>query len=280
MEAKGWSANAKTYSQLSPDDENPITRASMSLIRKMNETLPVSEATAILDVGCGPGTTIGLLIKELGPEIPQNARLVASDFSAGMVEQVEERKKTADDPAWLRIEPLVSDAQDLIGIEDSSISHAMSSLVYNLVSDSQKALDTAYRVLKPGGVVCMSTWTDLEWIDFTKIAAEKTKGNKGPNSLFPESWQSIEGIKKMFEEAGFKDCTFEYQDAFMSFDDPTHFFNGFIRAKNPGALLYIGGYTDEELDRFQEEYMKLVNERHPQSPKKLKGIFIISTGRK
>jgi hypothetical protein len=106
------------------------------------------------------------------------------------------------------------------------------------------------------------------------------KGNKGPDSLFAESWLSPEGIKKSFEGAGFKDSTHEYQEAFMNVDDPTPFFKGFIRAKNPGAEHYVGGYTDDELDRFEKEWLRLVNERHPQSPKKLLGVFYVSTGRK
>ncbi|KAF2494791.1 S-adenosyl-L-methionine-dependent methyltransferase [Lophium mytilinum] len=282
FEQKGddWSANAKHYNALPQDDESPITRPSVVLVKTLNDALSISEATVILDVGCGPGTTIGMLIRQLGSQIPPDARLIASDFSTGMIEQLEERKKTATDPLWNRIEPLVSNAEDLAGIDDSSISHVMGSLVYNLIPDSQKALQAAYRVLKPGGVVCMSTWTNLEWMDLMKLAAENTKGNTAPASLFPESWLSMEGIKKMFEQAGFKDSTFEIQEAFMAIDDPAPYFNGFVRAKNPAANLYIGGYTEEELDRFEEEWIRLAIERHPKSPKKLKGVFVVSTGRK
>ncbi|OCK73326.1 S-adenosyl-L-methionine-dependent methyltransferase [Lepidopterella palustris CBS 459.81] len=283
MSANGdaWSANAKAYANLPKDKEGPHIAPSAALLKRMDEALPISQATAILDVGCGPGTTIGMLIEQYHLQIPPEARLIASDFSAGMVEQVQERKKReAGNSTWEGLETIVADAQDLSGIEDASISHVMGSLVYNLLPERREALAAAYRVLKPGGVLCTATWVSVEWMDLMGLAAKIVRPNSGPKFTFPADWGSTEAIQAEFEAVGLNNVHVEYANAFMGVDDPSPFINGFIRGNNPGTLFYVGGYSADELDRFCEQWLKLVKERHPESPRKLKGVFCVSIGRK
>jgi ubiquinone/menaquinone biosynthesis C-methylase UbiE len=52
----------------------------------MNEILPYKQACGILDNGCGSGSIISNLLDTFGTEIPDNARIKASDFSTHMLE--------------------------------------------------------------------------------------------------------------------------------------------------------------------------------------------------
>lgn len=67
-----WSANADSYAKGSQH----LSNAPVEMVfTQMNCAYPFSTAKAILDVGSGPGVTIGRLIENYGPQIPFNTRL-------------------------------------------------------------------------------------------------------------------------------------------------------------------------------------------------------------
>ena len=95
------------------------------LLEKANERVPFSEATAILDNGCGPGPIMGRLLQDY--DIPDSAAITCADFSEGMIKQVHKRQEEAvkadGKSPWSRVETLVQDAMNLDKIEDGSKSH-------------------------------------------------------------------------------------------------------------------------------------------------------------
>jgi len=95
---------------------------------------------------------------------------IASDFSAGMVAQIQKMQQQELDgnPIWSRVEAKLLDAQVLDGIDDASISHITGTMVYNLVSDGRQALQAAHRVLQPAGVIGMTLGSGAEWIDMVR----------------------------------------------------------------------------------------------------------------
>ena len=95
---------------------------------------------------------------------------IASDFSVGMVEQIQKLQRQEQDgsPIWSRVEAKILDAQVLDGIEDESISHITGTMVYNLVANGRQALEAAHRVLQPAGVIGMSLWAGAEWLDLVR----------------------------------------------------------------------------------------------------------------
>ena len=68
----------------------------------------------------------------------------------------------------------------------------------------------------------------------------------------------------------------EHVDVYMPVEDPSMFTNGFIRSSNPGAKMVVGDFSEEELDRTCDEWVRLVEERG----KKAKGVAIVGSGRK
>ena len=95
------------------------------MLERANALLPFSEATGILDNGCGPGPVMSRLLKDY--KIPGSALITCSDFSEGMVKQVEKKKAQAVDAdgqsPWKNVETVVQNAMDLQSISDSSRSH-------------------------------------------------------------------------------------------------------------------------------------------------------------
>jgi hypothetical protein len=62
--------------------------------------------------------------------------------------------------------------------------------------------------------------------------------------------------------------------------NPKLLVDSFIRGKNPGAMFFIGDYSEAEVDAFVDEVLILIEERHPEVPKRLKGLLIVAIGKK
>lgn len=172
-----WDNTAAEYEKM-PIQE-PLAIPCTRMLDFVNATLPFSTASTILDIGCGPGTLPTLLFKKYGEHIPQTAKLIATDFSAGMVEAAKLRKEKemhSDDihvtNCWARLDLDVMDAQNLEKIATNSVSHLMGSLVYFMLPDYKKGLSEAHRVLSDGGIFACTSWAKVGWMAFVIQAAQ------------------------------------------------------------------------------------------------------------
>lgn len=124
QDSKGddWKFLAGEYQKLTAD---VASRPIGTLLQRADSLLPFSKATGILDNGCGPGPVMSRLLRDY--QVPASASLTCSDFSAPMIEKVEEVKAAAieenSSSAWSRVETVVQNAMDLQSIQDSSVSH-------------------------------------------------------------------------------------------------------------------------------------------------------------
>ena len=95
------------------------------MLERANAFLPFTEATGILDNGCGPGPVMSRVLNDY--QIPESCSLTCSDFSEGMIKQVQGTKEDAvkadAKSPWSRVETVVQDAMDLKSVEDSSKTH-------------------------------------------------------------------------------------------------------------------------------------------------------------
>lgn len=118
---------------------------------KLVEMCHISDASYILDVGCGVGVTSCFLAKRYG------CRVVGVDIRVKMVERSEDRaqrEKVAD-----QVEFRVADAQDL-PFEDGQFDIVITESVTSFPEDQQRAVNEYARVTRSGGYVGLaeSTW--------------------------------------------------------------------------------------------------------------------------
>ena len=66
----------------------PTHAPSLAMVETLNTLYPPDHAQGIMDNGCGSGLALSLLIQRYGSELPDNTRLLAADFSQGMIDQV------------------------------------------------------------------------------------------------------------------------------------------------------------------------------------------------
>ncbi|KAH8900427.1 S-adenosyl-L-methionine-dependent methyltransferase, partial [Thozetella sp. PMI_491] len=198
-----WDRYVEEYAKMTPI-HGPFTSGVLNLA---NSLRPLSSATAILDDGCGTGSLMNCLIDDHGAELPSSVRLLASDYSKGMVAYVEKLKNSPDkvsNPLWQRVETHVLDAQDLSpAIPTASLSHVISNLVFMGMDDATKPISAAYNVLEAGGILTFSLLVNPEWIHAWRYAQHLAPKDKVWNLDTPEVWNSNEAIEKAVRDAGF-----------------------------------------------------------------------------
>lgn len=130
--AKKYDRFSKVYDFLL----NPMEMIGLSKYRE--KALSLVEGK-VLEVGVGTGKNF--------PYYPRNVEVIGIDFSKGMIEKAEKRKKEL---GLENVKLLLMDIQNL-EFEDSTFDTVVSTFVFCTVPDPIKGLKEVYRVLKNGG---------------------------------------------------------------------------------------------------------------------------------
>ncbi|KAK3639970.1 hypothetical protein LTR56_012144 [Elasticomyces elasticus] len=270
-----WNALAAEYVKISHQTTIPPIGL---MLERANALYPLSKATAILDNGCGPGPVMERLIKDYGNQIPADCELTCSDFSDGMLEQVQGQKDRADsDSPWKRVNTKIQNAMDLTDIPDGSQTHVTAGMVYFMVPDPQKALAESLRVLKPDGVLSLSAWEGSEWMDMMNLLPKIRPDKVMP--AIPRAWMTTDGVKAEMEKAGFRDVETHQCPVEMPFQDHETFADFFIE-KLPHMRALIKDMSEEEVTQLRELMVSGMKKQCPNAPGALKGIALVGVGRK
>lgn len=116
--------------------ESPMEMRAFSKYRKKALSLAKGK---VLEIGIGTGKNL--------PYYPEGVEVIGIDFSRGMLEKAEKRKKEL---GLENVKLLYMDAQNM-EFDDNTFDTVVSTFVFCTVPDPIKGLKEAYRVLKPRG---------------------------------------------------------------------------------------------------------------------------------
>ncbi len=184
--------------------------------KKLVEYAKVNEGAILLDVACGRGASLFPAICS----VEKNGQVIGVDFSQ---EMIKETQSIISLQGLCNVKLIQMDAEKL-DFPDSSFDNVLCGLSIPFFSDSLRAIDEMYRVLKEGGRLGLSTWKKREKkgvLDkvYTKLFLENQDNNSNNTTSKPD-FGSVEGIEKILKNAGFKNIeifvekkTFYYRDA-------------------------------------------------------------------
>jgi ubiquinone/menaquinone biosynthesis C-methylase UbiE len=158
-----------------------------------------------LELACGTGR----VTRHLRNAIPANAKLIASDISSDMMAVAKEKLSSAN------IDWQIIDAAEL-PFDDNSIDLVVCCFGYMFVPDKVKAYDEVHRILKPGGMLLITTWDKLEHNGASyvcRMIVEKYLTEPLPETCnHAVSMSDDKEIKKDLQQAGFSKIITERVD--------------------------------------------------------------------
>jgi ubiquinone/menaquinone biosynthesis C-methylase UbiE len=279
--SKAWDNRAGKFVELMDKFGTPSRMSYDAILNALNTRLPFSQATTILDIGCGTGVGIERLFLTYGKDLPSNVRIISSDFSAGMVEQVsraKERETSMGNTLWKNVEPLVLDAQDLSSVADASVSHVISSYVLFAVPRADIALKEIHRVLTNNGVFAATSWNSNEWMGLMGNIKEIHPDTEVPGKIPESPWTKPENAVKIVETGGFSKVEAEWLQVWMDVEDPVAYARGL--AEIPAFIEVMSRLTKEEEERLYDLIAAQIRREHPGLPSKLMGKVVLSVAKK
>ena len=205
--------------------ESYSLECSRELLKETNTLLPLSNADGILDLGCGTGANIAVLLSDYADDMSNQRfpRIIAADSSPGMIEQLREtqHQKETSNPLWKAIELHVWDATKMDQLDDETMTHVLSSVALFLMP--KQALNEAVRVLKPGGVLAMTSTARPEpmWNEFLSTISMIRPDKK--LSERSQTWRTVDEVVESLTAAGLRDCKAYKSTHYVSYGDAEEF---------------------------------------------------------
>ena len=189
MVADVFTASAPTYDQVI-DFFGPFGAALVA-------AADLPRGATVLDVACGRGACLRPALESVGPE----GTVLGIDLSPGMVAHLAEDLAAA---GASNAEVRVGDAE-AIDLPSSSVDAVLAGFVIFFCPDPDRVLAEAARVLRPKGVLALSTFdgdTPSKWL---RSVGEELFGATDPRPS--EAFDRIEVLEPALVHAGFTDIT-------------------------------------------------------------------------
>jgi len=170
------------FDQMAPTWNKELTRERLNCLDNIVKELDIEPGNYVLDIGCGTGVLLPLLIEALGDE----GKIIALDFSAEMLVQ----GKAKSSP------PIVNFVQAdgmFIPMANNSIDMVLCNSVFPHFSDKAKALKEITRVLRNNGRLAICHTMSRKMIN----QLHQSIGGVIANDLLPDEFRLRELIKKV-----------------------------------------------------------------------------------
>lgn len=197
-------------------------------------------------------------------------------------------KEKASANGWTNIDTVLADAMDT-KLPSKTYTHILWNFGPSLLSDSLAGIRECERMLQPNGVLGITTWKHIPWIEALRPAFEKRPEFPQylkPGQLShlysdtPATWDSPEDIKAHFENAGLVDVKVEEVHFTGSWNHED------ILTMAPGLVQLIATklWTQEQRDTFSQPVAKeigdFMREKHGETPFQWEWVAWVATGRK
>ena len=238
--------------------------------RKLLEMAALNPGEWVLDIACGTGRLTVQFAEIVGPE----GEIFGTDISDNMIE-IANRTVIEKNIRNIKFERM--EAEEL-QIDDATYDVAICSLGLMYVTDSAKATNEMYRVLKPGGRAVASVWgqrRNCGWADIFPIVESRVKSEVCPLFFQLGAGNTLESV---FKEVGFVNVRSERIRDVLQYRSSEEAC-GAAFAGGPVALAY-SRFDDKTKKEAHVEYLKSIESFKNEGGHSIPAEFLVVTGHK
>lgn len=223
--------------------------------RRLAEMAQIAEKASVLDIASGRGAALFPAAEQTGP----HGHVTGIDFSEEMV-----RETSAEITALnlKNVDMLQMDAEQM-SFPDDSFDIALCGFAMFLFSDSQQVFGEFIRVLKPGGRIGMTVFTEgskyFQWFDEMISSFMQTKGPQEieiQKSYGPKLFTSSE-LKETLNTAGFKEINIVKEESDFTYKDEHEFWSSL---SSHGARRFLDQLNSEMLESFKSYFYEQIQD--------------------
>jgi len=182
-----------------------MDRAVATLTKELLDLAAPQLGERVLDIGCGPGTTVLELARRVGP----GGHVLGADVSKPSVARARERIATA---GLRHAEAIVADAS-VHPFAPDSFELAFSRFGIMFFSDPVAAFENVRRAMKPGGRLALAVFRAASETLWPNAPLEAVRHllppipTPGPEEPGPFSWADPARVHRILEGAGFSEVS-------------------------------------------------------------------------
>ncbi|CAN8098923.1 unnamed protein product [Discula destructiva] len=278
IDREEWSTFAPSFMQLAA--QGPGVAPAHAMAKRVNEMLPFSSATVVVDMGCGPGQITAAVLQGHSRVLPSTTKVIGADNNPQMLAQYTDRKQRELDngnDSWERVEVLTTDIHDCAAFVDESVTHMLAGFVVFLVPEPVKAIEAIRSKLAPNGVFTFSAWESSDWQDLMYYPIKVRPDLVMPR--LPADWTQADNVRKHLQDTGFRDVEVVQTEGHLPFTDYDEICR-FILTKMPLAARVVARMTDEEVLQTHALMVSDLKTKYPTVPAKMVGKATVAYCRK
>ncbi len=254
------------------DDYEAGWKASLALVQsRLLKTAEAKKGEDVLDLACGTGLVSFPLAQAIGPE----GRLVATDISEKMVEELE---AVAHAIRATNIEATRADGEMLDMFDDQRFDLVTCALGLMYFPEPMNTFRQSLRVLKPGGRAVFAVWgarKNCGWADIFPIVDARVQSEVCP-MFFRMGTGSV--MANELKEAGFTDIKEERISTVLPFANDENAITAAFTG-GPVALAY-GRFDEATRAEAKQEYLASIAPYKNSNGYEIPGEFVVCSARK
>ncbi|KAK4139636.1 methyltransferase [Dichotomopilus funicola] len=182
----------------------------LAMLAQMGLTENTNTPFTLFENAAGVGVVAHILQRTVKAEVLGKSKIICGDSSEqvlGFATNRSEKEK------WVNTEVKKIDAEKT-GFDNGTFTHVATNLGFHVIPDSESALNDAIRILKPGGVLGLTTvHRDVAWLPEFREAFKsfpfEAPLEMGLQTTTWGNWSDVNWIQKTLEEKGLEEVNVE-----------------------------------------------------------------------